>query len=159
MYSGYQKGPIYQAAPLYDGWLTILLGVIVLSLLGVGIYLVDLDISGTWTMLGAAAFIALLMYFIMPRKYQIFEDKIRIALGGQFAVNIPFSNIARVSPASGSKSYVYSGIRLATSSRNVVEIIRKRGGGVVISPRNRDIFLEQFNQAFATYNRIRPPLK
>jgi hypothetical protein len=95
----------------------------------------------------------------MPRRYQIFEDKIRIALGGPFGVNIPFSNIIRVVPAPGVKSIAYGGIRLATSSRNVVEITRRRGGSIIISPRNRDVFIEQFNQTFAAYNRERPQLK
>ena len=47
----------------------------------------------------------------------------------------------------GSKAFVYWGIRFATSSKGVVEIVRKKGLNLVISPRNDDMFLEQLNQA------------
>lgn len=84
---------------------------------------------------------------ILPRRFQIFEDRLRILLGGPFAINIPFANIAEAKPASGRKATIYSGLRLATSSYHVVEIIRKKGLNLVISPAHDDMFLEQLNQA------------
>ena len=49
--------------------------------------------------------------------------------------------------ASRRKAFAYSGIRFATSSKRVIEIVRKKGMNLVISPRNADIFLDQINQA------------
>jgi len=48
-------------------------------------------------------------------------------MGGLFAINILFSNIAEVRFASGSKAFAYWGLRFATSTQNVVEIVRKKG--------------------------------
>jgi len=46
-----------------------------------------------------------------------------------------------------SKVFVYWSIRFATSTRHVVEIVRKKGLNLVISPSKEDIFLEKLNQA------------
>ena len=83
----------------------------------------------------------------MPQRYQVFSDRLRIVFGGPFAWNIPFSTIKEARAASGSKAFAYSGVRFATSYKGVVEISRSRGCSVVISPSNKDIFLEQLNRA------------
>jgi len=82
---------------------------------------------------------------ILPSRFQIFEDRLRILLGFNLAINIPFSNIVDARSVSGSKVFAYSGIRFATSNHFVVEIVRKKGLNVVISPSKGDIFLEQLN--------------
>jgi hypothetical protein len=97
--------------------------------------------------LGEAACLALLFYFIMPRKYQIYQDKLTIVLGNPLAVNIPLSTIKEVRHFSGFKAYTYSGVRFATSSRYVVEISRSQGLNYLISPQNGDLFLEQLSRA------------
>ena len=97
-------------------------------------------------MFGITLFDALLFKAILPRRYQIFEDGLKILMGWPFAINISFSNIKEVKPAEGRKALVYSGIRLATSTRYVIEIIRKKGLNIIISPSNI-MFLEQLNQA------------
>jgi len=97
-------------------------------------------------MFGITLFDALLFKAILPRRYQIFEDRLRILMGGPFAINISFSNIEEAKPAAGRKAFAYGGLRLATATRNVVEIVRKKGLNLVISPSN-EMFLEQLNQA------------
>ena len=87
----------------------------------------------------------------MPRRYQIFQDRLKIVLGNPFALSIPFSIIKEVRPVSGSSTFAYWGIRLATSSKSVVEIVRSKGWNVVISPANRDMFLDQLTQALKDY--------
>ena len=67
-------------------------------------------------------------------------------MGGPFAINISLSNIEEVKPASGRKARAYGGLRLATSTHHVVEIVREKGLNLVISPSN-EMFLEQLNQA------------
>ena len=71
----------------------------------------------------------------------------KIVLGGPLALNIPLSDISEARSASASKAFVYWGQRFATSTRGIVEIVRKKGLGLVISPTNADMFLEQLNQA------------
>ena len=154
----YISGLTYEETPPYAPWYKWLLGGISAFTLIIGLSLISVDINGTWFLLGVTAFEALLFYFITPRKYQIFEDKIRIKLGTPFAVNLRFANIKKVAAGTPGSAYIYTGLRLATTTRNVVEIIPKKGRGIVISPRNRDTFLQQVNMAMENYLKIHPDL-
>ncbi|MBI2869238.1 MAG: PH domain-containing protein [Chloroflexi bacterium] len=82
----------------------------------------------------------------MPRKYLLYQDRLRIVLGRPFGIDIPYTSIKEVKRASGARAYIYAGIRFATSSRYVVEILRKKGFNYVISPQNGDYFIEQLNR-------------
>lgn len=98
----------------------------------------------------SSVFEAALFYFIVPRKYQILSDRLRIRLGGPVKVDMPFSTIKEARSGRGAEAWVYWGLRLATSSRGVIEIIRFGGGlDAVISPRDRETFLEQLSLAMA----------
>jgi len=138
---------VYEDTPQYDIWLKMIVGGTLALTLVLGIALLSVDVLGAGVVLGVTVFDALLFNAVIPRRYQIFQDKVRIVLGGPFAFNIPLSTISEARSASGSKAFVYWGIRFATSSRSVVEIIRGKGWNVVISPRNRDAFLNQLAQA------------
>ena len=138
---------VYEDTPRYDFWLKfILVGVLVLTFIP-GVILLSEETVGALILLGATLFDALLFKAILPQRFQIFEDRLKIVLGGPFAINIPFSDIREARLASGSKAFVYWGIRFATSLRYVVEIVRNEGLNLVISPASGDIFLEQLNQA------------
>ncbi|KTB47700.1 PH domain-containing protein [Dehalogenimonas alkenigignens] len=100
-------------------------------------------------MAATAVLEAALFYFIVPRKYQIMSDRLRIRLGGPVKVDIPLATIREARPGRGAEAWVYWGLRLATSSRGIVEIVRRGGLDVVISPRDRETFLEQLNLAAA----------
>ena len=121
-------------------------GVLALTFI-LGVVLLFEDVGAAWVMFGVTLFDVLLFKAVLPQRYQIFQDRLKIVLGGPFALNIPLSNIKDARPASGSKAFVYWGHRFATSSSGVVEIVCSRGMGVVISPANSDIFLKQLNQA------------
>ena len=138
---------LYEDTPHYDFWLKLILGGILVLTFILGIIFISQDTEAAVVMFGITLFDALLFKAILPRRFQIFQDRLRILLGGPFAINIPFSNIAEVKTASGRKATIYSGLRLATSSYHVVEIIRKKGLNIVISPTNDEMFLEQLNQA------------
>lgn len=138
---------LYQEKPKYDLSLKVLVaGVLALTLIP-GIALVYSYPEPAWTLFGLTVFDGLLMAAVIPRKYQLFEDRLRIQLGGPIAINVPYRNIKEVRPATGSEAYVYWGLRLATSKATVVEIIKTRGLSMVISPVDRDIFMEQLEQA------------
>lgn len=138
---------IYEDTAQYDLWLKLILGGILALTLILGIVLLPVDIVGAWISFGVTVFDALLFYAILPRRCQLFEDRLRIVLGWPFALNIPLATIKEAKSASGSKAFVYWGIRFATSAKSVVEIVRHKGLNVVISPANRDVFLENLNQA------------
>jgi len=139
---------LYEDTPKMDTWLKLLLGIFPVLFLVLGCILLFQDKEDAFVMFGLVVFYPLLFKIIMPQRYQIYNDKLRIVFSGPFAWNIPFSTIKEVRATPGVKAFAYSGVRFATSSNNVVEIRRSRGCcNVVISPSNRDIFLEQANRA------------
>ena len=137
---------LYEDTPHYDFWLKLILGGTLALTLILGIIFISEETETAVVMFGITLFDALLFKAILPRRFQIFEDRLKILLGGPFAINIPFSNIVEAKPASGRKTVIYSGIRFATSIHHVVEIICKKGLNLVISPTNDEMFLEQLNQ-------------
>ena len=137
----------YEDTARVDMWLKLMLTGIQAMFLVLGLVLLFQDTGVAFIMFGVTIFDAVLFRLVMPRKYQVYSDKVRIVLGGPFAWNIPFSTIKEVRPSSGASTFVYNGVRFATSSRDLVEIRRSRGCNVVISPSNKDVFLEQVRTA------------
>jgi len=138
---------IHQDTARYDSWLKLLLGGVLSFTLLLGVYLLYIDRTGALICFGVTVFDALLFYAILPQRYQIWTDRVRIVLGRPFSVNIPLPTIKEVRPASGVKAFAYGGLRFATSARTVVEIVRRRGWNFVISPDNRELFLERLAEA------------
>ncbi len=138
---------LYEDTNKMDKWFKLMLGVIPLAFAVVGMVLLFEDTGDALIMFGMAIFYALLFKLVMPQRYQVYSDRMRIVLGGPFGWNIPFSTIREARAASRSKAFAYNGVRFATSSKGVVEISRSKGCSVVISPSNKDIFLEQLNRA------------
>jgi len=137
--------PVYEDRPIYDIWLKLILsGVLALTFV-LGMILVSENVEVALAMFGVTLFDALLFKAVLPRRFQIFEDRVRIVLGWHLAINIPFSNIVDARSASGSRVFAYWGIRFATSIHFVVEIVCKKGLNVIISPSKGDMFLEQLN--------------
>lgn len=136
---------LYEDKPKYDSWLKFILGGVLALTFILGIVLLFEDIVVAWVMFGTTLFDALLFKAILPRRFQIFEDRVRILLGWHLAHDIPFSNIVDARSASGNRAFAYWGIRFATSTRFVVEIVCKKGLNVIISPSKGNIFLEQLN--------------
>jgi hypothetical protein len=141
------KNPVYEDTSRYDFWLKLILGSVLALTFVCGICLLSEDIRAAAIFFGITLFDALLFKAILPNRLQIFEDRLKIVLGGPFAINISFSNIKHVRQVPGNKAFVYWGFRLATSSRYVIEIARKKGLNLVISPKNGDTFLEQLTRA------------
>ena len=138
---------IYEDTPRFDIWLKLILGGVLAYTLILGLLLISEDIGVALLMFVVTLFDALLFKAVLPQRFQIFEDRMKIILGLHFAINIPFSDIADARSVSGSKAFAYWGIRFATSTRCVVEIVRKRGLNLLISPGQDDIFLERLNHA------------
>lgn len=134
----------------WDWWLKLVIaGTMAATLVG-GIVLTLNDAPDGLPLLGITVFDALVFYFVMPRRYQVFDNRLRIVLGGPFGMDIPLSNIKEIRVASGSKIMVNWGIQLATSSRRTMEIVRKKGWSVTISPSDRETFIRRLNEATKT---------
>ena len=138
---------LFQDSPKFDFWIKFILGSILAGTFVLGIVYLSQDIEAAIAMFAITLFDAILFKAILPSKFQIFDDRLRIVLGGPLSFSIALSNIVEVKMVSGSKLSVYWGIKFATSASGVVEIVRKNGLNVIISPSNPEMFLEQFNQA------------
>ena len=141
------NSPLYEDVPRYDFWLKVILGGTLALTFVVGLILISTDITAAAIMFGVTLFDALLFKTVLPRRYQIFEDRLRILMGWPFAVNIFFSNIEEAKPATSGKVFAYRGLRFATSTRHVIEIVRNKGLNIVISPSKGDTFLDELNSA------------
>jgi len=144
------RGPsylIYEDMPKYDPTMKILVAVILGALVAMGIVLLLYAVEGAIAMFGDTLLVALIFYFVFPRRYQVFNTKLRIVLGWPLGWNIPLSTVKEAHAAPGIARWVYFGVRLATSSGTEVEVVRKKGMNVIISPSNRETFLEQLNHA------------
>ena len=144
---------LYEDTPRTDTWLKLMLGGILIILLALGIGLLFEETEDAFVIFGVTIFDALLFKLVMPRRYQIYSDKVRIVLGWPLAWNIPFTTIKEVRPASRVSAFAYNGVRFATSSKGIVEIIRSKGCNSVISPSNKEIFLEQVSRAMKAASR------
>jgi hypothetical protein len=131
----------------YSSWLRLIFLIPVGLFIGAISLAYNQEYEGFFVLMSESAFFILLFYFIMPRKYEIYPDKMRIVLGAPFGINIPLPTIKKVKHSSGIKAFIYTGVRFATSTRTVIEIVRNKGLNYVISPQNEDIFVEQLNEA------------
>ena len=112
-----------------------------------GIAFIYLSTELAWAMLALTAFDGLLFHAVVPRRFQLFEDRLRIELGRPFALNVPYDNIREVRPAQTEEAFVYWGIRFATSTKNLLEIVRNKGLNMIITPGDKDMFTKQLEQA------------
>lgn len=91
---------------------------------------------------------------LYPTKYQIFNEKIRIVLGYVLHFDIPFSNIENVTAATWQD---LCGLNLnfinSYSSDDILQITRKHGAKIHITPGDRDQFLENLNKAVYDWKR------
>ena len=138
---------LYEDKPKYDYWLKLVIaGTLAITLIP-GIALFYLSTELAWTMLALTVFDGLLFHAILPRRFQLFEDRLRIELGRPFAMNVPYDNISEVRPAQTEEAFVYWGIRFATSTKNLLEIVRNKGLNMIITPGDKDMFTKQLEQA------------
>ena len=143
----YNSMLVYEDEALTAWWLRFLLGGVLVLTLVLGIVFLRVDIAGAGVMFGVTLFDGLLFYSILPRKYQIYTDRLVIVLGGPFKKMVNLSDIKSVRRVAGSNALGYNGLRFTTSTEYVVQILRYNGMGIVISPAARDFFIDQLNQA------------
>ncbi len=138
---------MYEDTARYDRLQFVFLVIIIAATLAPAIVLLFLDPTGAAVMFGATLLDVLIFHLVFPRRYQVFNTKLRIVLGWPINWDIRLSTIKEARPAPGISTWIYGGVRLATSSATAVEIVRKKGMGVIISPSDRETFLERLNDA------------
>ena len=146
---------IYEEQADYAPWFKLIFLIPTGLIVGGVIAAFSPEVEASIPLIIEGAFVVLLFYFILPRKYQILQYGLRIVLGKPFHIDISLSTIKEVKQEPGIKTYAYSGVRFATSTKNVVEIIRTKGMNYVISPQNSSIFMEQLNSTVKEAARYR----
>jgi len=139
--------PLYEARPRFDAALKWVIGGALGFTLVLGLVYLPSDIEAALWLLGITGFDALLFRAVLPRGFHLYPDRLVILLGGPLAMNIPLSDIAEIKAVPGRKSSIYWGLRFATSSTTVVEIVRRHGLNMVISPEDRDAFITAVESA------------
>lgn len=138
---------IHQEKAEYNVGLRLIWFLPVALFIGAMISLYDQELEALWTLLGDSILVSAIFYFVFPRSYQIYNDRLRIVLGKPFSISIPFSGIKEAKRTAGYKAYVGFQARFATSSRYVIEIVKSRGASYTISPQHGELFLQQLEQA------------
>lgn len=146
---------IHEEAARYDPWIVaILAGALVLPL-ALGFLLFRVAPSAIWFMMGITIFEGVVFHAVCPRRYQIFTDRLKIVLGWPFSFEIPLETIADARPGPPGMALAYFGFRFSPSTKTVVEITRRGHWNVVVSPVDRERFLERLAQAIEVAERSR----
>ena len=142
---------LYQDTPHYDLVMKSVLAGTVALFLFLAIWFVEQGQStDALISLGTAIFMVALFWAIFPRSYQVLEDRMRIVLGGPFSWDIPYRTIEAARISSG----WFVGVSFSTAlAWRHVEIVRKKGMNVGITPRNYAYFVESLNRALEDWKR------
>jgi hypothetical protein len=88
--------------------------------------------------------IGLALWAVIPRRYQVFEDRLCIVLGGPVTFQIGFDQIASIEITSRTALTLNLVSRI---ERTYIRIVKKKGFSVAITPENKELFLENANLA------------
>jgi len=141
---------LYRDKPEY-GLLLKLVLIIPVILVGSSIYLWSTgDTFLSLALLIEAFIIGLIFWFLLPREYQVYENHLRIVLGGPFSVKIGFQKIEKVRIT----SRLALTVNFATAiTRSYVEIVIKKGMSIAITPADHESFVGKANQALSQWAR------
>jgi hypothetical protein len=88
-----------------------------------------------------------------PRKYQIFDDKVRIAFGSPFHFDIPLNNVDYTCEGDWTEQFKFNRHYTTSLFKNIVNIARNKGMMVNITPNNPELFVENLRKALAEWKK------
>ena len=140
---------LYQDEPAYGLLLKLIIVIVPLALLATSIYIFSSgDNSGGLALLVEAFIISFIFWIVFPRRYQVYEDHVRIVLGGPFSVKVGFVKIEAIRVTS---RFIFSINFVTRLTKSYVEIAKKRGMSIAITPRDNDSFVENANRAMSQW--------
>ncbi|MFC1989459.1 PH domain-containing protein [Chloroflexota bacterium] len=140
---------LYQDEPSYGLFLKLIVVLVPAALLVASIYLLSSgESSGGLALLVEAFIVGFIFWIVFPRRYQVYEDHIRIALGGPFSVKVGFDKIEAIRVTS---KFIFSVNFVTKMTKIYVEIAKKRGMSIAITPRDNDLFIENANRALTQW--------
>jgi hypothetical protein len=96
--------------------------------------------------------VGLLLQAVLPRRYQIYEDRLRIALGGPFGVTLRFARIKEIQ-VTARTSFTVNFVTTFASKYTLISM--KSGLGFAITPRAGEDFVKRAREAMADWKRTR----
>jgi hypothetical protein len=143
---------LYQDEPT-GSLLKLIMVIVPAVLLLVSIYLLSSgESSGGLALLLEAFLIGLIFWIVFPRKYQVYEDHLRIVLGEPFAVKIGFDKIMAVEVTSRTAFTVNF---TTTITKTYVRIVKKQWLSIAITPTSNDLFVDNANRALSQWAKTR----
>lgn len=144
---------LYEDEPVYDLFLKLIIVLVPVGLLAASFSLWSSgEPSGSLALLAETLLISLIFWIVFPRRYQIYEDHLRIVLGGPFTVKIGFERIRSVEVT----SRTFLTVNFTTRVRNTyVRIVKKNGLSIAITPKSNDPFVDNANRAMSQWARMR----
>jgi hypothetical protein len=145
------SGLLLQATPAQSSALKTIFLIVPLLMIFAGIYLWSMgEIEGSVTLLAEALIVALILRLLLPRSYQVYRDRIRIAFGGPLALNFAFRQIKSIQITGN----VGITMNFVTAIRKqCVLITRSRGMNIAITPEHSEMFVASANQALSEWKR------
>jgi len=140
---------IYEDTPRYDVWLKAIMVLPLFFVLIGAFYLAASQPESAIGMFATAVLMAAIYWAVFPRKYRILESKVKIVLGGPFSFDIPFDSIETARAPQGAS--VGINFPSSFSSKNAVQIVRRKGLNVNITPSDREVFLENLDEALNSW--------
>lgn len=140
---------LYQDVPAYGLLLKLLIVIMPVAMLAASIYVFSSgDSNGGLALLIEAFIIGFIFWVVFPRRYQVFEDQVRIVLGGPFSVKVGFDKIKTIRITSRLTLSVNFATKL---TKKYVEIAQKKGLSIAITPGDYDLFVENANGALSRW--------
>jgi hypothetical protein len=136
---------LYEDKPAYDSIVKLILPIVPVALLATGLYLWHTgQTRAAATLAGEAVFVGLIFWAVFPRSYRVYEDHLRIVLGGPLAVKIGFERIAKIEVTRRN----YLSVNYATRMTNTyVVIVKWKGLAIAITPSSNGAFVENAETA------------
>ena len=142
---------LYQDKPEYGFILKLIFVIVPVALLVGSIYLLLSGESTDASVLVVEALVIGLIYWsIFPRSYQVYEDHLRIVLGGSFSIKVRFDQIKAIDATSRP---IFSVNFVTKFTKSYVVIAKKRGLSIAITPRDNDLFVKNANEALSQWTK------
>ena len=144
-YMSYTTNLLYDDEPA-GSFFKIMFAIVLLALLSADLYVWSIGRSsgGAVLLLVEAIVIASIFWFVLPRRYQVYEDHLRIELGGPFEVKIGFDQIAAIKITNKVGFTIHF---TTTVTKTYVKIVKKKGLSIMITPKSNALFIESANRA------------
>lgn len=143
---------IHQDNTRKDIWLKLVLLIpLAIILVPAFDYLANNSTGEAVEMFGTAAFILVIFWIIIPRQYIIFDSKVKIVFVRPFSFTIPFHTIKTARIPKGASFGI--NFPSSLSNKHAVEIVRNKRMNVIITPANRELFLETLEKAMSVWRK------